>query len=67
VHVESCSPCGLFHLSDDRRLVAASGFGPAERIARDVKIAEMLIGRRSIPDPQSLAWPATRLKSPLAS
>ena len=52
----------FFHLDAAGRLVAASGIGhPA--LARDVKLAEMLIARRAAPDPAALASPAVRLKS----
>ena len=53
----------LFHLAQDRRLVAASAVGPLGRIARDVRLAEMLIARRATPDPASLASPGVTLKS----
>jgi 3-phenylpropionate/trans-cinnamate dioxygenase ferredoxin reductase component len=57
----------LFHLAGDGRLVAASGIGAGNVVARDIRIAEMLIGRRARPDPAVLAAPATRLKSLLAA
>jgi 3-phenylpropionate/trans-cinnamate dioxygenase ferredoxin reductase subunit len=56
----------LFHLARDGRLVAASGIGPGNAVARDIRLAEMLIGRRAMPDPARLADPDTRLKSLLA-
>ena len=56
----------LFHLADDGRLVAASGIGPGNAVARDIRIAELLIGRGARPDPAALAAPATKLKSLLA-
>src|SRR5690349_22399289 len=37
----------IFHLDAAGRLVAAAGIGPGNSIARDVKLAEMLISRRS--------------------
>ena len=39
----------LFHLSADGRLVAASGIGPGNAVARDVRLAEMLIAGRTAP------------------
>ncbi|TXH83822.1 MAG: ferredoxin reductase [Rhizobium sp.] len=55
----------LFHLDDERRLVAASGVGPGNRVARDIKLSEMLIARRVIPPIDVLATD-TNLKSLLA-
>lgn len=52
-----------FALDADGRLVSASGIGRGNVIARDVRLAEMLIARRSRPDPAQLADPATGLKS----
>jgi 3-phenylpropionate/trans-cinnamate dioxygenase ferredoxin reductase subunit len=56
-----------FHLASDGRLVAACGLGPNERIARDVRLAEMLIARRATPDPAALAAPGVKLKGLLAA
>jgi 3-phenylpropionate/trans-cinnamate dioxygenase ferredoxin reductase subunit len=53
----------LFHLTEDGRLVGASGIGPGNAVARDIKLAEMLIARGSHPDPQALASPAISLKA----
>jgi 3-phenylpropionate/trans-cinnamate dioxygenase ferredoxin reductase subunit len=53
----------FFHLAADGRLVAASGVGPNARIARDIRLAEMLIAARAGPDPASLASPDVKLKS----
>jgi 3-phenylpropionate/trans-cinnamate dioxygenase ferredoxin reductase subunit len=52
-----------FHLDDGGRLVAASGVGPIGRVARDMRLAEMLIARRAHPDPTALAAPETKLKA----
>ena len=52
-----------FHLAADGRLVAACGFGPGQTVARDIRLAEMLIGRAAHPDPVQLADPAVKLKS----
>lgn len=53
----------FFHLATDGRLVAASGIGPNGVIARDVRLAEMMIGKRLHPDRDALARPGTSLKS----
>ena len=45
------------------RLVAAAGIGPGNAVARDIKLAEMLIARRAAPDPAALADPGVPLKS----
>ncbi|HWJ75660.1 MAG TPA: FAD-dependent oxidoreductase [Kaistia sp.] len=52
-----------FHLAADGRLVSASGLGPNGRIARDVRLAEMLIARRARPPVMQLTDPGTKLKS----
>jgi 3-phenylpropionate/trans-cinnamate dioxygenase ferredoxin reductase subunit len=52
----------LFHSDPDHRLVAASGYGPTGRIARDMKIAEMLIATSAQPDPGLLSRPEVKLK-----
>lgn len=57
----------LFGLDDDGRLVTASGIGPGNAVARDIRIAEMLIARRARPDPAALAEPQTKLKALLAA
>lgn len=57
----------LFGLADDGRLVAASGIGPGNGVARDIRIAEMLIAKRARPDPAALAEPQTKLKALLAA
>jgi 3-phenylpropionate/trans-cinnamate dioxygenase ferredoxin reductase component len=55
-----------FHLDDDGRLVAVSGFGPLSKIARDVRIAELLIAQKARPADSALAEPEVKLKSLLA-
>lgn len=57
----------LFHLTDDGRLAAASGIGPGNVVAKDIRLAEMLIARGARPDPIQLAAPGVRLKSLLAA
>ncbi|PSJ55576.1 ferredoxin reductase [Mesorhizobium ephedrae] len=53
----------LFQLAEDGRLMAAGGVGPGNVVAKDVRLAEMLIARGAKPDPASLADPGFRLKS----
>ena len=52
----------LFHLADDGRLVEASGIGPDNAVARDIRLAEMLIGKGVRPDPAGLISPDIKLK-----
>lgn len=56
----------FFHLAPDGRLVATSGIGPNRLIAKEVRLAEMLIERSARPDREALASPATKLKALLA-
>ena len=53
----------MFHLTDDGRLVGASGIGPGNSIARDVRLAEMLIAKNISPSATQLEDPNTQLKS----
>ncbi|MET2829512.1 NAD(P)/FAD-dependent oxidoreductase [Mesorhizobium shangrilense] len=57
----------LFHLAEDGRLVAASGIGPGNAVARDIRLAEMLIGKRAKPAPEALGSQEVKLKSLLAA
>ena len=57
----------LFHLAEDGRLVAASGIGPGNAVARDIRLAEMLIAKRAKPAPEALGSQAVKLKSLLAA
>ena len=57
----------LFHLAEDGRLVAASGIGHGTVVARDIRLAEMLIARRAHPDAVMLEAPDVKLKSLLAA
>ena len=57
----------LFHLAPDGRLLAASGIGPGNAVARDIRLAEMLIAKRARPDPADLASPDVKLKALLAA
>lgn len=53
----------LFHLDENGRLLAASGLGPGGAVARDIRLAEMLIARGNRPDPSVLADSQGKLKS----
>ena len=53
----------MFHRDGHGRLVAASGIGIGNAIARDVKLAEMLIAKRAAPPADVLADPAVQLKA----
>ena len=46
----------------DGRIAAASGLGPGNAVARDIRLAEMLIEKNAAPDPDALADPDTSLK-----
>lgn len=48
---------------DAGRLVAAAGLGRGNAVARDIKLAEMLIAAGARPDPALLADPAVGLKA----
>lgn len=53
----------LFHLGPDGRLLAASGIGAGNAVAKDIRLGEMLIARGRHPDPASLGDPAINLKT----
>lgn len=57
----------LFHLAEDGRLVAASGIGPGNAVARDIRLAEMLIAKQAKPAPEALGSHTVKLKSLLAA
>jgi len=57
----------LFHLDGEGRLLAASGIGIGNAIARDIRLAEMLIAKRAYPDPTLLADPLAKLKGLLSA
>jgi 3-phenylpropionate/trans-cinnamate dioxygenase ferredoxin reductase subunit len=57
----------LFHLDGEGRLLAASGLGVGNAVARDIRVAEMLIARMARPDVAALASPTVKLKSLLAA
>ncbi|MEX8495097.1 NAD(P)/FAD-dependent oxidoreductase [Sphaerotilus sp.] len=52
-----------FHLDADGRLVGASGFGPVSVVAKELKLARMLVERRRQPSPEALADVGVKLKS----
>ncbi|QGQ94594.1 ferredoxin reductase [Paenibacillus psychroresistens] len=52
-----------FHLSSDGRLAAASAVGLNSNIAKDIRLAEMLIQKQMVLDPKSLENPEVKLKS----
>jgi 3-phenylpropionate/trans-cinnamate dioxygenase ferredoxin reductase component len=52
-----------FGLGAGGRLLAASAVGPGNTVAKDIRLAEMLIARRAAPDPAALADPAVGLKT----
>ena len=67
--VERGSTAAVISLSSrhERRLVAASGIGPDGAIAKDIRLAEMLIGNEATPDPVALADRKVSLKGLLRS
>jgi 3-phenylpropionate/trans-cinnamate dioxygenase ferredoxin reductase subunit len=57
----------LFHLDVKGRLLAASGIGPGNAVARDIRLSEMLIAAGKRPNPDDLADPRVTLKRLLAA
>jgi 3-phenylpropionate/trans-cinnamate dioxygenase ferredoxin reductase subunit len=57
----------LFELDADGVLRAASGLGPKQNVAKDIRLAEMLIDRQARPNPKDLSDPTVNLKSLLRS
>jgi 3-phenylpropionate/trans-cinnamate dioxygenase ferredoxin reductase component len=53
----------LFHLAADGRLVSASSWGTNRSVAKDARVAEMLIAAGAHPDPGALADPDVKMKS----
>lgn len=53
----------LFHLAHDGALMSASGIGPGNAVARDIKLAEMIIAKEIRPPHEILADPARPLKA----
>ena len=56
-----------FHLDAEGRLLSATGVGPLSDIARDMRVAEMMIGARCHPSPDVLADPTMKLRALLKS
>lgn len=57
----------LFHVDAEGRLVAAGGIGRGNAVARDIRLAEMMIAKQAKPDPKALADPQFKLKALLAA
>ncbi|UJW87591.1 NAD(P)/FAD-dependent oxidoreductase [Devosia sp. SL43] len=57
----------LFHMAEDGRLVAASGIGVGNAVAKDIRLAEMLIGRGARPSADALGDAGVKLKGLLAA
>lgn len=57
----------IFQIGADGRLLSASGIGPGNGIARDIRLAEMLIASGKTVDPAALAQADVKLKSLLAA
>lgn len=57
----------IFESDASNRLLAASGIGVGNAVARDIRLAEMLIAKRSPIDPTLLASPDVKLKSLLGA
>ncbi len=53
----------MFHLTDEGRLIGASGIGVGTAFARDVKLAEMMIAKGISPAPAQLADSTVQLKA----
>ncbi len=53
----------LFHMADDGTIQGASGIGVGNSIARDIKVAEMLIAKGAKPSPEILKDPTQQLKT----
>jgi 3-phenylpropionate/trans-cinnamate dioxygenase ferredoxin reductase subunit len=57
----------LFHLSANARLLAASGTGIGNSVAREISLAEMLNAKEARPDKAALSDPIFKLKSLLSA
>jgi 3-phenylpropionate/trans-cinnamate dioxygenase ferredoxin reductase subunit len=57
----------LFHLAEDGRLVAVSGIGLGNAVAREIRLGEMLIANRAKPLPAQLMAADVKLKTLLAA
>ncbi len=56
----------LFHIAKDNRLVAASAIGPGNTVAKDIRLAEMIIAKGLKPTPADLGDPTVNMKRLLA-
>jgi 3-phenylpropionate/trans-cinnamate dioxygenase ferredoxin reductase subunit len=52
-----------FHLTGDGRLVSASAIGPVSGIAKDIRLAEMMIHKQARPDVEALADTNVKLRT----
>jgi 3-phenylpropionate/trans-cinnamate dioxygenase ferredoxin reductase subunit len=52
-----------FGLGSDGRLVSAAAVGSGNAVAKDIRLAEMLIAARAAPDPSAFADPTADLKA----
>jgi 3-phenylpropionate/trans-cinnamate dioxygenase ferredoxin reductase component len=52
-----------FGLEPDGRVISAAAIGPGNAVARDIRLAEMLIAARATPGPAALGDPAVQLKA----
>jgi 3-phenylpropionate/trans-cinnamate dioxygenase ferredoxin reductase subunit len=57
----------FFHLEENGRIVSVSSIGPSGTMAKEIRLAELLIENGSRPDPLALADPGRRLKELLRS
>ncbi|MDQ0561543.1 3-phenylpropionate/trans-cinnamate dioxygenase ferredoxin reductase subunit [Rhizobium mesoamericanum] len=57
----------VFEMEEDGRLLSASGIGPGNAVARDIRLAEMLVASGRSFDEAALASPDIRLKALLAA
>jgi 3-phenylpropionate/trans-cinnamate dioxygenase ferredoxin reductase subunit len=57
----------FFHLAADSRLVSASGMGSVGAIAKEIRLAELLIESRAQPSIEALSDPGIKLKGLLRS
>ncbi|MFK4492285.1 NAD(P)/FAD-dependent oxidoreductase [Bradyrhizobium sp. USDA 336] len=53
----------LFYLAPDGRLVSACGFGSLGAITKEIRLAEVMIGRRLAPKAEMLANPSVNIKT----
>lgn len=53
----------VFHLGENGELVGASGFGSPREVGRGAKVAQLMISRKSRPEPTHLSDPSVELRS----